>query len=84
MVPTQTPNPIYNTMNFITKFTQKFSFSKNTKPLGRWNVDYCDKIINRKIDMANEDHCGTCSEYSAKKLTEPKTTNYIQNPLTPQ
>lgn len=28
--------------------------------LGRWNVDYCSKKINQKIDFSNEDHCGTC------------------------
>ena len=29
-------------------------------PLGRWNIDYCVKKINRKIDLSNEDHCGPC------------------------
>ena len=29
--------------------------------LGRWNIDYCQKKINKKIDLSNEDHCGTCS-----------------------
>lgn len=29
--------------------------------LGRWNINYCEKTINKKIDLANEDHCGTCN-----------------------
>ncbi len=33
------------------------------KPLGRWNIDYCTNQINRKIDFANEDHCGPCGQY---------------------
>ncbi len=29
--------------------------------LGRWKIDYCEKTINKKIDLSNEDHCGTCN-----------------------
>ena len=25
-------------------------------PMGRWNIDYCHKKINNKIDLSNEDH----------------------------
>lgn len=28
--------------------------------LGRWSVETCNKKINRKIDWANQDHCGPC------------------------
>lgn len=35
-------------------------------PLGRWNISYCDKQLNRKIDLANEDNCGPCGEYVLK------------------
>jgi hypothetical protein len=31
------------------------------KPLGRWNND-CHLKTNKKIDFANEDHCGPCGE----------------------
>ena len=37
------------------------------KPLGRWKIDYCNKKINDKIDLSNEDHCGTCGEYALGK-----------------
>jgi hypothetical protein len=30
--------------------------------LGRWNVETCNKKINKKVDFANEDHCGPCGE----------------------
>ncbi len=32
-------------------------------PLGRWNIDYCSTKIDKKIDLANEDHCGPCGIY---------------------
>ena len=32
-------------------------------PLGRWNIEQCDKKLNNKIDLANEDHCGPCGKY---------------------
>jgi hypothetical protein len=37
-------------------------FQKNVTKvtLGRWNVEKCYKTINRKIDLSNTDHCGSC------------------------
>jgi len=32
-------------------------------PLGRWKIETCNKKLNNKIDLANEDHCGTCGKY---------------------
>jgi hypothetical protein len=45
------------------------------KPMGRWNVENCDKKLNQKIDLSNEDHCGPCGQYRIDKLDEP-----IKNP----
>jgi hypothetical protein len=28
--------------------------------LGRWHLHYDPKIVNSKVDQANEDHCGCC------------------------
>jgi len=28
--------------------------------LGRWGIQYDERIIDRKINQANEDHCGCC------------------------
>jgi hypothetical protein len=36
------------------------------KILGRWNMEICDKKINRKIDFSNEDHCGPCGNTENK------------------
>lgn len=38
------------------------------KQLGRWNINYCNKQTNRKVDLSNEDHCGPCGEYAIKKI----------------
>ena len=35
--------------------------------LGRWNIDYCSKKINNKVDLSNEDHCGPCGQYALHK-----------------
>ena len=43
-----------------------------SKPLGRWKIENCNKQINNKIDLSNEDHCGTCGEYALSKLKEDK------------
>jgi hypothetical protein len=44
--------------------------------LGRWNVDYCYKKINKKIDYSNEDHCGPCGMY---KIDITTSYNKVQN-----
>ena len=43
--------------------------SKNIK-LGRWNTNKENDTINRQIDLANCDSCGTCglTDYSKKKV----------------
>jgi hypothetical protein len=28
--------------------------------LGRWGIQYDEKVIDRKINQANEEHCGCC------------------------
>jgi hypothetical protein len=43
-----------------------------SKPLGRWKIENCNKQINNKIDLSNEDHCGTCGEYALSKIKEDK------------
>jgi len=40
---------------------------QDKKILGRWNIEYCDKKMNHKIDLSNEDHCGPCGQYILNK-----------------
>ena len=42
------------------------------KYLGRWRIDYCKAKINNTIDLANEDHCGTCGQYASNKINSYK------------
>ncbi len=37
---------------------RNFFKTTNSIPLGRWHLD---KHTNLKIDLSNEDHCGTCA-----------------------
>ena len=53
---------------YLKTFIQKIIPNDLPKPLGRWNIEYCNKKINYKIDLSNEDHCGPCSQYAVKKL----------------
>ena len=43
---------------------------KTPLTLGRWNLPSCQQQINRKIELANEDHCGPCGEYALQKRVE--------------
>ncbi len=51
-------------MKFLTKlkhFIPDFKYNQPIVLLGRWKIDYCQLKINKKIDLSNEDHCGTCN-----------------------
>jgi hypothetical protein len=55
------------------------TISIDKKILGRWNIDYCDRKINNKIDWSNVDHCGPCGTEKIEIVQErrylPKNAN---------
>ena len=55
-------------------------FKNEKKVLGRWNIEYCDKKINNKIDLSNEDHCGPCGQYILDKR-KSKITDDLSEPI---
>lgn len=59
---------------FINTIVRKV-VNENHKPLGRWNIDYCSEIINKKIDLSNEDNCGPCGQYIIDKIHTGSKTN---------
>ena len=63
-------------MKYLSRISQ-FLLKEQPKPMGRWNLEYCKKKINQKIDLSNEDHCGPCGQYAIKKLEEKKETIQI-------
>jgi hypothetical protein len=36
-------------------------FIGHIRPLGRWSIEASSIQTYKKVDLANEDHCGTCS-----------------------
>jgi len=48
-------------MRFFVNIARKF-LNEPKKVLGRWQLDDCNKKINKKIDYSNEDHCGPCGK----------------------
>lgn len=65
---------------FIKSITTKL-FYNNPKPLGRWNIEYCNNKMNRKIDMSNEDHCGPCGQYRITRMNKEKDKYVLNNVL---
>jgi hypothetical protein len=45
------------------------------KPLGRWRIENCNKQMNYKIDLSNEDHCGPCGQYGQSVLEKIELKN---------
>ena len=54
-------------MKFIITIVKNILLSEVAKPLGRWRIENCNKQINSKIDLSNEDHCGPCGQYALSK-----------------
>ena len=60
-------------MKFLTTFFAKLIKKEAPKPMGRWNIDYCNIKMDKKIDLSNEDHCGPCGQYAITKMkVQPK------------
>lgn len=70
-------------MNNIIKIIQRVRFANRAKILGRWEITYCKPTLNRKIDYANEDHCGICysTKYHNKHYTNPPNNDTVKNPI---
>ena len=60
----------------LIRITQKFTgyFKHKAPELGRWSLLECNDALQKRIDMANIDHCGPCGfdqirEEKNKKFT---------------
>jgi len=56
-------------IKFVKNTLNKIVTQEEKKILGRWNIDYCNKKLNKKVDLSNEDHCGPCGQYILDKNT---------------
>jgi hypothetical protein len=45
------------------------------KPVGRWRIENCNSVMNHKIDLSNEDHCGPCGQYALGLTNNQKNKN---------
>jgi hypothetical protein len=55
-------------MKFIITIIRKIVPNELPKPVGRWRIENCNKQMNSKIDLSNEDHCGPCGQYALSKI----------------
>jgi hypothetical protein len=64
-------------MKIFTRLFKNFAMVKvdNKLLMGRWVREYDTKILERKVYLANMDHCGCCE--NIKKNKEKK--NFIDN-----
>jgi hypothetical protein len=64
-------------MKYITLLKNKLFPKHQAVLLGRWSIVYCDKKINQKLDLSNEDHCGVCDVNKFNKHKEHKIHKII-------
>jgi hypothetical protein len=65
-------------MKYLTTILKKILPKELPKPVGRWNIEQCNKKVNYKVDLSNEDHCGPCGQYALTKLEFKNDNNNIQ------
>jgi hypothetical protein len=63
-------------MNVVTNVVRNLIKKEQVLPLGRWNLEYCSKKINQKIDYSNEDHSGP---YTKKYIKVNNNLNIVKN-----
>jgi hypothetical protein len=63
-------------MKYITTILRKFIPNQAPKPVGRWRIEKCNKQMNHKIDLSNEDHCGPCGQYALDKIELNKNSDF--------
>lgn len=53
--------------SFIRGLLDRVTSATASPALGRWGIQYDERVIDRKIVQANEDHCGCCVAENPKK-----------------
>jgi len=66
-------------MKFITAIIKKIMPKDLPKPVGRWRIENCNKQMNQKVDLSNEDHCGPCGQYALDKIELTNNTHANTN-----
>jgi hypothetical protein len=65
-------------MKYITSILKKILPKEIPKPLGRWRIENCNVVMNSKIDLSNEDHCGPCGQYALDKIDLKNARNVLR------
>ena len=55
-------------MRHIIDIIKRFMPKELPKPVGRWRIENCNTLMNHKVDLSNEDHCGPCGQYALEKI----------------
>ena len=66
-------------MKYIITILKKIFAKDVPKPIGRWRLEQCNKQMNSKIDLSNEDHCGPCGQYALTKVEFKENQKQKQN-----
>lgn len=66
-------------MKNIITIINKILSKEAPKPIGRWRIEQCNKQMNSKVDLSNEDHCGPCGQYALTKTSAPKSKSVEQH-----
>jgi hypothetical protein len=55
-------------MKYIVNVIRRFTLREQPKVLGRWNLEYSNCKLNKKIELANKDNCFGYDEYVVKQI----------------
>jgi hypothetical protein len=69
-------------LKLIATIIGKIATKDAPTPLGRWRIETSKTLMNNKVDLSNEDHCGPCGQYMLDKAQESGTKDAKKENLT--
>lgn len=55
-------------MKILMSIVRSFIPENLPNNLSRWRIEHCKIKTNNKVDLANENHCGSCGQYALDKI----------------
>jgi hypothetical protein len=68
----------FSVFNNLQKYYKRIINSNNKLPLGRWDLIY-DHRMQKRIDRANEDHCGPCGSTYIQNASVDENVNDVKD-----
>jgi hypothetical protein len=64
-------------MALVKRLFPRLMSSSQPVHLGRWSIEYCPTIVETRVKLTNEDHCGTCATFRKEDTASNDTKQML-------